>query len=149
MVIPGAPISFFEIPLPPSSNNQYRSFVKGGKITHVSSKELVAFKSAMERYFLSDMTFLKFAREKLSGSPLHFHTDFYFLRKRLFTKEGSFKRLDVSNRLKALHDCFAKALLIDDSYYVEISAKKYPVEDECLERVNVTIAPCDFSEKVF
>lgn len=62
------------------------------------------------------------------------------------TKKGGFKRLDVSNRVKALHDAFSKALLIDDCNFVEISARKYAVSLKEQEWSEIIIELCDFVE---
>lgn len=139
-------VTFKGVPLPPSSNNQYRSFLQGGKIRHVSSQELKLFKQAMDFYFLQNVNLVKFSREAFGGYPLHFHVDFGFERSRIISKKGTFKRMDVSNRLKAIHDTFAGALLIDDSMFVEISAKKRAVASVSDEGAIVTIGLCDFIE---
>jgi len=137
---------FKNVPLPPSSNNQYRSFMSGGRIRHVASQELVAFKKSMEYYWLEHSKELIFARDTFSGYPINVSIEFRFLKSRLITKKGSFKRLDVSNRLKAVHDCFASALLIDDSCFVKVSAEKQSVEKEECEGATVTLSICDFVE---
>lgn len=133
-------------PIPPSSNNQYRSFVKHGRIIHVSSKELVQFKKDFDAYHLKNLPSFEFAREAFSGLPLSIHISFGFERSRLFTKKGYFKRLDVSNRLKAIHDCFARALQIDDSSFVRVSAVKYAVQKAEDEEAHIEIAVWDFLE---
>lgn len=92
------------------------------------------------------MDSIKFARETLAGYPLHFHVDLGFERSRIISKKGTFKRMDVSNRLKAIHDCFATALLIDDSMFIEVSARKRAVAKE-REGAIVTIGLCDFIEE--
>ena len=139
---------FRNVPLPPSSNGQYRSGLVRGKIRHFASQELRNFKVAMQAYFLEHMNNVKIARELLSGYPLSIHAAFGFERSRLLTKKGSFKRLDVSNRLKALHDEFAKALLIDDCCFVRISAMKYAVKSKGDEKATVTIGLTEFEEMV-
>lgn len=92
------------------------------------------------------MQTVKFAREKLAGFPLAVHVDFGFEYSRLISKKGTFKVVDVSNRLKALHDAISRALLIDDSMFVQISARKIAVAKKEEESCEVTIEPCDFVE---
>lgn len=137
-----SPITFDKIPLPPTSNHQYISFVRRGRIIHAPSKDLVNFKRQMQEYWLTQGDTLKFTRELFSGYPLKVHVDLYFERSRILSKRGSFKRLDVSNRIKALHDSLADALLIDDCMFVRISAEKHGVQkisDEgCSVRIEVT-----------
>lgn len=137
---------FKGVPIPPSSNNQYLMIRARGKILHVPSPELKRFRLAMEHYFLEQSDAVKFAREIFVGHPLSIHCAFAFEKSRLVSKKGSFKRLDVSNRLKALHDAFADALLIDDCAFVNISAKKYAVQKEMDEQVTVEIAVAEFEE---
>ncbi len=115
-----------------------------GKIRHFPAKGLREFKVAMKAYFLQNHVTMKLAREALSGHALSIHTSFGLEKSRILTKKGSFKRLDVSNRLKALHDEFAKALLIDDCCFVQLSALKYCVLTALDEKATVTIALTDF-----
>jgi Holliday junction resolvase RusA-like endonuclease len=135
------------IPLPPSSNNQYSAFVRGGRVVHVPAKVLVTFKADIRRYFESNAELMLLARASLAGYPLAIHADFKFERTRLFTKKGTFKRLDVSNRLKALHDMVCEMLHIDDSAFVSISARKLSVAATYLEGVDIEIGACDFEER--
>lgn len=71
---------------------------------------------------------------------------FYFEKSRILSKKLLPKQLDVSNRLKALHDALAKALLIDDCHFFRISAEKQIVPDKRQEGVTVFIEPCDIIE---
>lgn len=118
---------FDGILMPPSSNKAYNSFVRGGRIRHVCAPELVNFKRSFGVYCLLNRALFRVAREGIAGvkSPrLWVNCDFYFLQSQLYTKDERLKRLDVSNRLKALHDCMAEALGIDDSLFMEIKATK-------------------------
>lgn len=141
-------IVFTRVPLPPSSNSAYLSFVRRGVVRHVCSPELVKFKAMMENYFVANMQTVKFARELLPGLPLSIDVDLGFKRERLLTKKGHFKKIDTSNRLKAMHDCFARALLIDDSAFIRVSARKHAVRRPEDEGCTVTICITDFVEKI-
>lgn len=137
---------FNDVPIPPSSNNQYKVFRRNNKIVHASSLSLVAFRKEIDAYFLRNMDSIKIARELFGGNkPLSVNCYFAFEKSRIYTKRGHFKRLDVSNRLKALHDAFAKVLLIDDSCFVHVSASKYAVDKKESEHVLVDISVCDNS----
>lgn len=139
-------MEFQKVPLPPSSNNQYVSFVKNGKIMRGSSKELTQFKRAMEMYWLTQKQALIFARETFCGKPLYVHVDFMFSKDRLLNKQGHFKKLDVSNRIKAIHDSLADALLTDDSCFVKISAEKFAVPGRHQESATIRIETYEFTE---
>ena len=122
--------------MPPSSNHQYKSFVRHGKIIHVCSPELVAFKNEMKDWSNFNRGWLKRAKADFQGHPLFIKTFFYFERSRVLTKNGKMKKLDVSNRLKALHDAFAGAIGIDDSQFVRIYASKSVAS---IEKVDIEI----------
>lgn len=42
----------------------------------------------------------------------------------LWTQKGLPKRMDASNRIKALHDCLAETLTVDDSSFWDVRAVK-------------------------
>jgi len=138
-------IVFEDMPIPPTSNMQYAIVHRPNGRQFVPKKELVRYKKAMADYFLKNHVAIKHAREVLAGKALSVQAFFAFEYSRLYTKKGNFKRLDVSNRLKALHDCLAKALLIDDCCFVHIGAAKYAVdtkeEEHCC--VNISIVDMD------
>jgi len=91
----------------------------------VASPKLKAFKVEFGVWMLLNRFGLKAASAALSGEgPLAIHCDFFFGRRALYTKDGRLKKMDVSNRLKALHDAMGDALGIDDSRFTEISARK-------------------------
>lgn len=117
-------VVFERVPMPPTSNLAYSSFMRGGRVVRVCSKELVAFKSQFSAYHMANLNGFGAGKLIFGGKPLFIDCDFYFPQERLYTKDGRLKRLDVSNRLKALHDCMATALEIDDCQFMEISARK-------------------------
>lgn len=130
---------FEGVPMPPTSNKAYKSFVHGGRIRHVCHPDLVRFKGDFNAYSLLNRATFNLAREALAGAKLPslgIYCDFYFEHSKLYTKDGRLKRLDVSNRLKALHDCLADSLGIDDCLFTRISASKQ-VGGNC---VTVTVA---------
>lgn len=94
---------------------------------------------------------LQNARELTIGTGpcrfIHIDTVFYMQRSRIFTKAGTPKRNDTSNRLKALHDALAKMLGIDDSYFWSCSADKVAVDDEADEGVDITMVISTYEER--
>lgn len=113
--------------MPPSSNGAYRPFVSKGKMRFASTADWASFKRDFTVYRLLNAAAFKVAEgviAKVTPLTLGIHCDFYFPHEKLFTKDGRLKKLDVSNRLKALHDCVAEALGVDDCVFTEISATK-------------------------
>lgn len=139
-------VLFPSLPMPPSSNNQYVLARRGGKTFHVCSKELNAFKAEMEKYPLAYLP--EFLRQKTyvrdwlkNGFALEVRAVFFFYKRRLFTKAGTPKKLDVSNRLKACHDQLAKILEIDDCTFFRVYAEKAICHDNLTEQACVEISP--------
>lgn len=60
-------------------------------------------------------------------------------KQRLISKENNFKRLDASNRCKALHDLLAESLGVDDSCFVSVPIEKVLTDSK--EQVVVVIRP--------
>jgi len=140
--LPNPTIVFDDIPLPPSSNAAYKSFVRGGKIRHVCHPDLVAFKRDFGLYQLSNLAAFRLAESVLKEPKgrLGIHCSFFVGSEKLMTKKGKLKRWDVSNRLKALHDCLAEALGIDDSLFMDISASKYVMPEKTRPSVRVELS---------
>lgn len=129
------------IPIPPSSNNQYKAFVRNNRIIHARSQDLLDFKKDFEKWAKANSGGIRMARAMLEGSAVEVEAFIGFHRERLFTKKDTFKRLDVSNRIKALHDCLSDVLGIDDSAFFAISAEKFVVEYPLPEQVIVRLSP--------
>lgn len=129
------------LPLPPSSNNQYKSFVRRGRIIHVRSPELVKYRQDFDRWALENAHGLGVATDLLGVGACEVEAFFGFSRDRLFTMAGGFKRLDVSNYLKAVHDCLATKLGVDDCAFFSVVAEKFAVDDPAKEQVIVRISP--------
>jgi len=130
--------------IPPSSNNQYVLVRRGRKTFHVPSRDLKSFQKYMEQYpahHSMKETFEEVKYWKDKKLLLKCHSAFYFDHKRIFTKEGRAKKIDVSNHIKALHDCICKMLGIDDSLFFQVSMVKIGVLDPDLEYVLTEISP--------
>lgn len=138
-------IRFFNLPMPPSSNHQYSLFRRGSKTLHIPSKALKEYKQAMSSYPLLHSNSCLIARALMrrwldNRLPLEFHSVFYFSHQKLFTKDNQVKRLDVSNRIKALHDCMGEMLQVDDSMIFRLTAEK-AISQQNAEMVCVEIQP--------
>jgi Holliday junction resolvase RusA-like endonuclease len=133
------------LPMSPSSNSQYKLVPRGAKTYLVGSAELNKFKREMQTYEKVNWKKIKEVRTvlddwiKIQGLKLSVQTIFYFKESRLFTEKGTVKKLDVSNRIKAFHDCLCKMLKIDDSMFFDVIAKKRIIFNEEHEGVEVML----------
>jgi len=136
-----------KLPIPPSSNNQYALVRRGHKTFHVPSKKLTQFQAKMQAYPYTNPDLYLIHKQAIhqwlkEGYPLEIRCLFFFRRDRIFTKKNTVKRLDVSNRIKALHDCLCKLLEIDDSLFFRVTAEKVVSEENLEEMTCVEIMPC-------
>lgn len=113
-------ITLGKFPLPPSSNNQYASLIMKGRVIHVPTVKLKAFKVAMSNWHLSRDRLAQQARMfclEIFSRKNFVRFDSYLCVPKvdIFYKNGNLKRDDIFNRLKALHDEFSKMAGFDDS----------------------------------
>lgn len=113
-------VIFSGIPIPPSVNQCYASFVRRGVINRVPSKLLRDFKSDFKRWADPHSIALAAGAQKIrgwldAGNFLQLEIKIYFTADKVFTKDGKVKRNDASNRLKAAEDALFERLYCDDS----------------------------------
>lgn len=135
-----------DLPIGPSSNNQYLLLRRGKKTYHVPSKELTLFKKAMEYYAIKFPTNYLHSKTLIdewvgANKLLEIYCVFYFKREKLFSKKNEPKKLDVSNRLKASHDSLSKMFGIDDKLFFRVFAEKCVCPDGMEEMMCVEIIP--------
>lgn len=128
---------FTQLPMPPSSNNQYYLARRGPKVYHIASDELKGFKASMAAYPLMRSVIFELNKNLVrnwveQGYTLEIRSIFFFHENRLFTKKNTTKRLDCSNRIKALHDQLCNIIGIDDSLFFKVYAEKAV----CLDHIN-------------
>lgn len=117
---------FANLPVPPSHNQCYRNVPRIGR---VASAKLIAFRKEMQKWLYQHHSEVKLAVDKC-GDALDagflFQVNCYFLfnRKSLYTLEGQPKKMDVSNRIKALHDSIADIIQIDDRLFWSVYCEK-------------------------
>jgi Holliday junction resolvase RusA-like endonuclease len=142
-----ASILFTKVPMSPSSNNQYTLVRRGGRTFHVPSLELKTYQKNMIKYPLTCPELFMVGKQKIKdwlahGLPLEIRAIFFFKREKIFTKAGKAKKLDVSNRIKALHDCLCELLEMDDSMFFRVYVEKAECHPNLEEMVCVEILPC-------
>lgn len=111
------------LPMPPTLN---QSYVNVGK-RRICSRGLNEFKAATLRWGLAHKAQLCRIRAKLEefeGYKVRLEFLFKFEPGKLFTKQGKFKKLDVSNRIKAAEDSVSALLGFDDRNVFRIEAEK-------------------------
>lgn len=133
-------ITLSGIPLPPSSNNMYANARRGGRM---KSAKMRLWERDFAVWALENAQALARARQLLklrltAGSVLAINSTFFFQRSRILCKDGTPKRNDTSNYLKALHDALAEALQIDDAWFFDGMMRKRPVTGES-ESVTVDV----------
>lgn len=139
-------LSVLNLPMSPSSNSQYALIRRGTKTFFVSSSELQTYKRHMAAYKRQNLAHVNAVQKQMQGwlvggMKLGIKTVFHFERSRLFTQKETIKKLDVSNRIKAVHDCFCTMVKIDDSNFFEVIALKKWVHNKGEERVDLYIYP--------
>lgn len=114
-------------PLPPSENQIYMNLPGRGRC---ATKELKDYKKACSEWYLgADLKIKQAIRShKLHGHILRIDSQLYFARERIYTKDGRIKKMDVANRLKALHDQICEMIGIDDSQFFEVVIEKRVTE---------------------
>lgn len=105
-------------PVPPSVNRLYRAFNSQMSKTQVYRD----YQESCDVWHFQHRAVLDRARDMMMMWNA-IRVDAYVMldHKRLLKKDGSAKRLDVSNRAKALHDELAKCLQIDDCNFKPVS----------------------------
>jgi Holliday junction resolvase RusA-like endonuclease len=143
-----SPIWVTGIPIPPSSNAQYKPYKNHhtGKLSFKASLELQTYKRELDLCFYKNPgQFLGNIKKLQSwldhGIYFEVKATFFFNVKTLLTQKGTPKKMDVSNKLKALHDGLAKLLQVDDSLFFKISAEKRLTHSNEVESVVVEIVP--------
>jgi len=110
------------IPMPPSTNHLYASIKTRGRIIRVKSQE---YKSWEKEFFAWSVVYRaqikavkEWALEQTSRNcTIRLDRYFWFCRSDIVCKDGTPKKLDVTNRIKAIDDAIAKLIGIDDSWY--------------------------------
>lgn len=136
------------LPLSPSSNSQYFLARRGSKTYHIPSEELKTFKRLMAQYPKERQASFTLNRARVlewvkKGYRLECRVVFFFHLKRVMTLKNTPKKMDTSNRLKALHDQLCDLLGIDDSLFFKIYAEKAICSDSMNEQAYCEILPIE------
>lgn len=136
-----------DLPIPPSSNRQYRISMRYRKTRLVKTELLTDFERALSHWELfykqshvKNLTKIALWKQ---DPHLRLQMDVYFLFEydKLFTKLHKVKKLDTSNRIKSLHDGVCDLLGIDDSLLFRITAEKCLVKPKYSQMSIIKLFP--------
>lgn len=132
---------FHGMPFPPTTNNLFKNFVRNGKMLRVTTDDYKEYKKEFAEV-ISDKKYEKSINKVQSyveqNYTLKLSLTFYFNRKQVFCKDGSLKKNDVTNRIKAIEDCLCDALGIDDKQFFFVSCAKMYTDGEAYVDVEVS-----------
>lgn len=130
------------LPVPPTSNHQYVSMVRGGRTIRFKSKGAKDYEREFHSWAIRNKSMVDKAIVTLEKwhSPLEARAYVIFEKSRLITKDFCMKKLDISNRMKALHDLLCDVLLIDDCHFVTNVNEKI-ISDNKDEQVIIILQP--------
>jgi hypothetical protein len=130
-------------PMPPSSNNIYLTLKNRRR---VKSKEMREFERDAVQWSMAMGSQLDQARslakicQAQKNLAVDVHCQFFFKRERIRCKDGTPKRLDTSNRFKALHDMLSQILKLDDCYFWHVSGEKHETTGRSPEQVSIRLS---------
>lgn len=140
-------VNLVRFPLPPSANALYANFGKRRIKTAVYKQ----FEQAARFWLLRNSRQIDEARSlTLETGPrkfIHIDTVFFMLRKNIICKDGTPKRNDTSNRLKALHDVLAQILGLDDCWFFSGSYDKVAVDLPKHVGVDITMVVSAYEDR--
>jgi len=112
-----------DFPFPPSDNKLHRTGFRSN--IRYKTKDYAKFLELIEDYAIMSKAELEPARRLgIASKRMSVRVECYFEKSSLITKKGTFKRIDVQNRLKALCDALASLLYCDDSLFWDIRVLK-------------------------
>lgn len=126
-------IEIDKFPFPPSENEVYSS---NGRF-RFANKKLKDYKSIVLVWRAMNIPVVERLQKELSEKKVGIRAYFHYRKERVFTKDGSPKRNDVTNRIKPLQDCLFEIIGSDDKWVFEFSCKKLCSEDEPYVRLEL------------
>jgi len=125
-------------PLPPSTNTLYAHSSFYNRM--VKTKTYKDYDKEVQTWIATNPNHVANLREfaKDLMGVFHIETVFFMDQKRVVCKDGTPKKNDTSNRIKALHDVLSDIIGVDDSYFWSGSFTKVALQ-EGEERVQITL----------
>ena len=130
-------ITFYNFPVPPSSNKIYKHFddKRKKKIIRVPTIHLINFKKLCVNWSLVNKKLCDQTNLYLRDEP-HIRVVAYVAlhASHIYTKDGKVRKMDVSNRGKALFDSLSAAIGVDDCHFFHTSIVKVIADDRETEK---------------
>ena len=133
-------------PLGPTVNNLY---VTLKNYRRAPSAEFRRFKRKVSKWEEANSSDLLASQEykelhqliQIKHYPIRLQIEltFYINRTKIVCKDGSTKRYDTSNRIKAVEDAISGILDIDDRHYWKITAEKVLIEGDSYVTAKVSV----------
>lgn len=137
------------LPISPSTNGLHKTVFQRGRTFRAKSQEYVDYTNVMKQHYLMNASIYIAALHLVSQwkkdgyTRFQLNATFYFEESRILCKDGSPKRLDLSNRIKSLEDVLFKLLNLDDKHIFKLFLEKEVVRKGKQESVTIELFPCD------
>lgn len=113
-------IKLNNFPFPPSTNVLYKNSGRGRVKTH----QYKEYEHECEAWEWDNIDLIRKAIKKVKGKLVTLELEVYAPKSTWYTKAGKPKKIDVTNRVKALEDCLFKMLDIDDCHVFKCTQEK-------------------------
>ena len=141
------------LPMSPTVNKMYATSVKYGRSHRFKTRDAKDFEHAMRAYYFQFKNQLDLVSTVLqgyisNGYALEINRYFFFQPGQLLTKKFTAKKMDVSNRIKALDDEVSKMISIDDKFFFHGTEGKVMCNPNTDPFISVIIGPCMIKDEV-
>jgi len=140
-------IVIHNIPIPPSVNQLYKTLTIRNQIRRAPSKKYKDWQNQCRQMYLENahkfrcmQVLVQQILEELDCA-LEVRYYFFFHRDKIYCKDNTFKKMDVSNRIKAVEDMVFSVLDMDDRVTWKVIAEKIECPSDVQESVSVTLQP--------
>lgn len=129
--------TFKYFPMSPTSNHLY--MVIRGRL--VKSSEGRLYLQKVGQWYSKNKSAVDKLKAILRDRTLRVDCAFYFPRSKLLTKKNTLKKLDATNRFKALHDALSQVIGVDDSHFISgYFEKRISENDESYVEITISEA---------
>ncbi len=126
-----------DFPMPPTLNKLFYSVEKkrkkDGSVYRKWKKDKVYkdYISLCHEWAFRHYLKVKDIKKQIAESSNLIRLDTYFIFPylKIFSRSGAVRKMDASNRLKALHDTFSTLISVDDSFFFSGYFGKFPTSD--------------------
>jgi hypothetical protein len=135
-------------PMPPGSNHLYKTCAVGNRIFRAPSRKHKDYKKSVKLWALENPDIIRMMKAKVKDwKALQIERYFMFHYKTIYCKDGRIKKMDVSNRIKALDDSLLGLMGLDDSQIFRGFEEKILMPVGYPECVEIRISPMEARER--